>query len=62
LSTEVFVIAEVFKNDPPYYQLKDNKGEQMKSIFYEEELMRSKYPHHYLVEKVLRKRGNKIYG
>ena len=53
-STEIFTVDKVFKGSPPYYHLKDSNGEEIKGIFYEQEMQKTKYPDIYLVEKVLR--------
>lgn len=58
-STEIFQIATVFKTDPPTYHLKDERNEIIKGRFYEQELMKTKHPHVYLIEKVLRRTKNK---
>ncbi|XP_070170919.1 uncharacterized protein [Polyergus mexicanus] len=61
-STEIFVIDKVFKNIPPYYHIKDMKGEEIKGTFYEQELQKTKIPTNiYLIEKILKKKGNKVY-
>ncbi|XP_070172160.1 uncharacterized protein [Polyergus mexicanus] len=61
-STEIFVIDKVFKNIPPYYPIKDMKGEEIKATFYEQELQKTKIPTNiYLVEKILKRKGNKVY-
>ncbi|XP_070169323.1 uncharacterized protein [Polyergus mexicanus] len=61
-STEIFVIDKVFKNIPPYYHIKDMKGEEIKGTFYEQELQKTKIPTNiYLVEKILKRKGNKVY-
>lgn len=61
-STELFVIKSVRRqSSPPVYVLRDMEGETIKGTFYEEELQKTKYPDTYLVERVLRKKGNKAY-
>ncbi|KAJ8974988.1 hypothetical protein NQ317_003177 [Molorchus minor] len=40
---------------------KDMNGQQIKGCFYEHELQKTKYPDVYLVEKVLKKKKNKVY-
>ena len=60
-STEVFTISEVLNTEPVTYHLKDYKEEYIKGIFYEQELSKTKYPETYLVEKVLKKKGDKVY-
>lgn len=61
-STEIFKIAEVRKTLPPTYILQDRwNNEDIKGGFYEEELQLTKYPDTYLIEKEIKKRGNKVY-
>lgn len=59
-SAEIFKIAKVKKTNPPTYILLDRKTEEeIKGGFYEEELQLTKFPNTYLVEKVLKRRGNR---
>lgn len=60
-SMEIFRIAKVKLSNPRTYLLKDLEGEEIKGRFYEEEMQKTKFPHEYIVEKVLRKKGNKCY-
>ncbi|XP_011687491.1 PREDICTED: uncharacterized protein LOC105449809 [Wasmannia auropunctata] len=60
-STEIFRIAKVQSTNPTTYLLNDSRGEPVAGGFYEYELQRVSNPDVYLVEKVLRKRGNKVY-
>ena len=60
-STEVFTIVEVKKTVPYTYLLKDYQGERIAGGFYEEELKKPAHPDVYLVEKVLKRRGNKLF-
>lgn len=60
-STEIFQIYEVQLNNPITYLLKDLTGIKISGSFYEQELMATKYPTIYLIEKILRKKGNKYY-
>lgn len=61
-STEIFKIAEVKKTQPPTYILKDRENDdEIRGGFYEEELQLTKYPDTYLIEKVIRKRGDMVY-
>lgn len=59
-STEIFTVAKVIETNPPTYKLKDYQDEPIAGGFYEQELLRTKVPDIYLIEKVLRKRGNKL--
>ncbi|XP_077260479.1 uncharacterized protein LOC143896450 [Temnothorax americanus] len=60
-TTEIFRIARVQRTNPVTYLLKDIRGEAIAGGFYEHELLRVSDPDVYLVEKVLRKRGNQVY-
>lgn len=59
-TTEVFKVRRVQKTDPVTYLLKDYKDNPIKGGFYELELIKAKYPNLYLVEKILRKKGNQV--
>lgn len=59
-SNEIFTIDKIQLTNPTTYLLKDETGDSMQGGFYEQELQRTKHPHVYLIEKVLRKKGNKI--
>lgn len=59
-TTEVFKIQKVQKTDPVTYILKDYKDNPIKGGFYELELTKAKYPNLYLVEKILRKKGDRV--
>jgi hypothetical protein len=60
-STEVFRIVKVQQTNPMTYLLEDSRGKPVAGGFYEYELHRVANPDVYLVEKVLRKRGNEVY-
>ncbi|XP_026829805.1 uncharacterized protein LOC113563012 [Ooceraea biroi] len=60
-STEVFTVSKVQRTNPVTYLLQDYSGKPISGGFYEHELLRARYPDVYLVEKVLRRRGNKEY-
>ena len=60
-SNEVFEIKEIKLTNPRTYLLKDDKNEDIQGGFYEQELQKVKHPNVYLVEKVLRRKGNKAY-
>lgn len=60
-SNEVFQIEEVRLTNPTTYLLQDQKNEKIKGGFYGYELQKVKYPDVYLIEKVLRRKGNKVY-
>lgn len=60
-STEIFVINKIQLTNPITYQIKDLNGNIIKGGFYEEELLKSNAPHTYLIEKVLKQKGNKVF-
>lgn len=60
-STEVFKIVKVQKTNPVTYVLKDSRGNPIAGGFYEYELQRVANPDVHLVEKVIRKKGDKVY-
>ncbi|XP_077282309.1 uncharacterized protein LOC143908498 [Temnothorax americanus] len=60
-TTEIFRIAKIQRTNPVTYLLKDVRGEAIAGGFYEHELLRVFNPDVYLVEKVLRKRGNRAF-
>lgn len=60
-SNEIFKIAKVRLTNPTTYILKDDTGQLIKGAFYEYELQKTKHPDTFLVEKVIRKKGNKLF-
>lgn len=60
-TTEIFTIDQVVNTDPVTYKLKDYQNQPIEGGFYQEELAKVKYSDIYLIEKVLRKRGNKLF-
>jgi L-rhamnose mutarotase len=60
-TTEVFKIIKVQKTNPVTYLLKDTRGNAVAGGFYEYELLRVANPDVYLVEKVIRKKGDEVY-
>jgi transposase InsO family protein len=59
-TNEVFTVHRVQPTIPETYILKDSKGEILHGGFYGHELLKSKTGNVYLVEKILRKRGNQL--
>ena len=57
----MFTVSEVLKTTPPTYKLVDYWKEPIEGSFYEQELLKTKVPDYYEVEKVLetRKVGKK---
>lgn len=60
-SNEIFRIFAIKPTVPVTYILQDVRGEIIKGGFYEEELSMSKTGDTYLVEKVIKRRGNKVF-
>lgn len=60
-STEIFTITKVNNTNPPTFIVEDQQKQKILGLFYEQELQKTKYPNIYLIEKVLRKKGNKLY-
>lgn len=59
-STEIFRIARILPTEPVTYRLVDLNDNEIKGCFYEYELQQTKLTDVYLVEKVIRRKGNKI--
>lgn len=60
-TTEVFKIRTVQPTNPITYLLVDLEGHDIKGTVYAEELQLVKYPDLYLVEKIIRRKGDKLY-
>ncbi|KAJ8911384.1 hypothetical protein NQ315_013519 [Exocentrus adspersus] len=61
-TTELFKIVKVQITNPITYLLEDNMQEHpIRGGFYEEELQKTSNPDIYLVEKVLKRKGKKVY-
>ncbi|XP_011638050.1 uncharacterized protein LOC105427812 [Pogonomyrmex barbatus] len=59
-TTEIFRIAKVQRTNPVTYLLKDYRKEPIAGGFYEHELLRVSNPDIYLVEKVLRRKNDRV--
>lgn len=60
-TTEIFTISKIQYTEPITYLLVDWQGNEIKGSVYAEEMQLVKYPNVYLVEKILRKKGSKVY-
>jgi hypothetical protein len=60
-STELFTIKQVRNTLPVTYHLEDQRKNAILGTFYEQELQKTKYPDVYLIEKIIKKKGNKLY-
>lgn len=58
-SVGIYKITQVARTDPVTFRLSDFYGRSLARSFYREELQKTRYPHVYLVEKVLQKRGSR---
>lgn len=60
-STEIFTITRIVKTKPVTYHLKDYQDQPVVGGFYEEELKKTKFPDVYLIEKVIKKQGDRLF-
>jgi len=60
-STELFDIAEVRSTNPEVYILQDLNGQPIQGTFYKQELLKTRYPDTYLVEKILRRKNKQVF-
>jgi len=60
-TTEVFKIIKVQRTNPVTYSLEDYRGKFVAGAFYEHKLHCATDPDVYLVEKILRRRDDKVY-
>lgn len=59
-SNEIYTVWKVQPSVPVTYILKDTKGELLKGGFYQQELSKTKIPDTYLIEKIVRRRGDRL--
>lgn len=60
-TTELFRITKVKISNPPTYLLEDMNGRPILGSFYGPEMQKTLYKDVYLIEKVLRRKGSKVY-
>lgn len=60
-STEIFTIVKINKTKPPTFVLKDYSGQPIAGCFYSEEICKTNHSDVYLVEKILRRKGNRVF-
>lgn len=60
-SNEIFKITKLGHTNPPTYYLEDKHNQKILGSFYDHELQKTKYPDLYLIEKVLKRKGNKLF-
>jgi len=59
-STEIFEIIKINKTLPVTYQLRDYMGKPIAGCFYSSEILKTKHPNEYLIEKIIRKKQNQM--
>jgi len=60
-STEIFEVIKLNKTLPATYQLQDYMGKPIAGCFYSEEMFKTNFPNEYLIEKIIRKKGKKVF-
>lgn len=60
-SSELFKVKKVKQTNPVTYLLEDMDGKPIQGGFYEFELQKTKFPDTYLVEKILKTKGDKVF-
>lgn len=60
-STELFVIRKINETLPVTYLIEDTHQQPVLGCFYEHELQNTKFPNTYLIEKVIKRKGNKLF-
>ena len=60
-TTEIFKVKEVKNTYPTTYILEDYQGNPIKGGFYDEELSKTQFPNTYLVEKIIKTKGDRVY-
>lgn len=60
-TTEIFKIVKVLPTDPITYRLCDFNGREISGCFYEYELQKTQNKDVYLVEKILKRRRDKLF-
>lgn len=59
-SNEIYTVEKVQPTTPITYTIKDYRGDVLKGGFYQEELNKTNHPDSYLIEKVVRRKGDKL--
>lgn len=60
-TTEIFVVDQVQRTRPVTYKLRDFENQLIQGGFYEEELQKTKFKDVFLVEKILKTKGDKVF-
>lgn len=59
-SNEIYTVSKIQPTKPVTYILKDYKGDLIQGGFYEEELSKTRFRDTYLIEKVIKRKGDKL--
>ena len=59
-TNELFTVTRVRATVPVTYELEDYQGQTVQGGFYAEEIVKTKVPSVFEIEKVLRRRGDKL--
>lgn len=57
-SPAIYKVAAINRKVPIVYKLKDYKGKLLPGTFYKEQLLKTRFPDYFLIEKIVAKRGN----
>jgi hypothetical protein len=60
-SCRLFRVKSVILKNPHTYKLENLDGKPHFGTYYEQELLKTRYPEHYLVEKILKRKKGKIF-
>lgn len=60
-STEIFKINKIKNTHPVTYQIEDLRNQVILGSFYNYELQKTKYPDTFLIEKILKKKGEMLF-
>lgn len=59
-SPEIYTIKQINLKMPQTYRLVDHRNRDLKRSYYQDEIKKTKYPDTWLVEKILKHKGNKV--
>ncbi len=59
-SAELFKVIKIKPGNPSVFYLEDMNGVKIQGAFYAQEIQKTSYPNTYLIERVLRRRGNNV--
>ena len=60
IGRQIFIVGQIKNTEPTTYLLKDYQNKPISGCFYEQELAKVTNSDVYLIEKILKKRGNKL--